>query len=85
MDGESLGQGFLLSGVDLSEEHWWVLLTELLSSGGILWVEFLAVTTIVKGMNKYSECQMQMGISFIFEKILTTMGRRIQQEGNRAS
>lgn len=48
MDGESFGQGFLLSGIDLSDEHWWVLLTELLSSGGILWGKLLAVTTIEK-------------------------------------
>jgi hypothetical protein len=45
LDGESLTQFLVLSGVNLGDEHWWVSLAELLSSSSVLWDEFLAVTT----------------------------------------
>jgi len=43
-DSESLTQFLLLSGINLSKGNWWVGLGKFLSSSGILWSEFFAVT-----------------------------------------
>lgn len=45
LDGESLGQGLVDGGVNLGDEEWWVSLTQLLGSAGILWSQLLAMAT----------------------------------------
>ena len=45
MNGESLGQFFVLGSINLGDVHWWVLLAKLFGGKGILWSEFLAVST----------------------------------------
>jgi len=52
LDGESLSKFFVLGGINLGDEHWWVSLAKLLSSSGVLRGEFLAVTTIGKNIVK---------------------------------
>lgn len=45
LDTELVSENGLFSGINLGKEKWWVILSENLSSSGVLWGEFLAVTT----------------------------------------
>jgi hypothetical protein len=84
LDSELLGNLLLLGGIDLTEWKRWGLLSKHLSSSGVLWSKFFAVSTIVEKCVKvlFRKGWLKHEVAYLFTDtkhcvgILTTMERR---------